>query len=60
LVLDAEGLEPAGAWEAFDGRRPPNAWHDQGPTGREIHDLARAHAQDGVYPGLHEEGEMGV
>jgi hypothetical protein len=60
LVLDAEGLEPAGAGDAVDGRCPAHTRPDQGPTGRDIHALPRAQAQDGVYPGLHEEGEMGV
>jgi hypothetical protein len=60
VVLDAEGLEPAGAGDAFDGRCPAHTRPDQGPTGRDIHALPRAQAPDGVYPGRPEEGEMGV
>jgi hypothetical protein len=58
--MDAERLQPAGAWDAFDGWRPPHTRRDKGPPWREIHDLARPHAQDGVHPGLNQEGEMGI
>lgn len=39
--MDAERVEPAGAWNTFDGKRPPHTRSDQGPTGREVHDRAR-------------------
>jgi hypothetical protein len=55
--MDAEGCEPAGAWHACDGRRPPHARPDQGPTRGDIHQLARADAAHGVHVGLDEEGE---
>jgi hypothetical protein len=58
--MEAERFKPARAWDAFDGRCPPHTRPDQGPTGRDIHDLARPHAQYGVHSGLKEEGEMGI
>jgi hypothetical protein len=42
--MDAERCEPAGSWPAVDGRRPPDPRPDQGPTGRQIHELAGADA----------------
>ncbi len=56
--MDAECFEPAGAWHACDGRRPPHARPDQGPTRGDIHHLARADAEHGVHVGLDEAGEM--
>jgi hypothetical protein len=58
--MDAERFEPAGPWHAFDGRRPPHARPDKGPTWREIHNLARADAEHGVHASLDEEGEMRI
>jgi hypothetical protein len=60
LIADAEGFGPPGPWDAFDSRRPPHARQDKRPAGREVDNLARAHAQHGVHAGLDEEGEMGV
>jgi hypothetical protein len=36
---------------AFDGRRPPPARPDKGPTRCEIHHLAGAEAEPGVHAG---------
>jgi hypothetical protein len=58
--MDAERVELAGSWNAFDGRRPPHTWPDKGPTRGEIHDLSCANAPYGVHASLDEEGEMGV
>jgi hypothetical protein len=58
--MDAEGFEPAGPWHAFDGRCAPHTRPDKGPPGREIHNLSRPHAQDGVHARLHEERQMGI
>jgi hypothetical protein len=57
--MDAQRCEPTRAWDAFDGSRPPHARLDKGPTGREVHDLARTDAPHGVHASLNEEGEMG-
>ena len=58
--MDAEGVAPAGPGHACDGRRPPHARPDKRPTRRDIHDLSRPHAQDGVHASRHEEGQVGV
>jgi hypothetical protein len=58
--MDAEGFEPAGTWDAFDGWCAPHPRPDQGPTWRTIPDLSCPHAQDGLHAGLHEQGGMGV
>jgi hypothetical protein len=60
LVMDTQRCEPTRAWNAFDRRRPPHTRLDQGPTGREVHHLARADAPHSVYAGLGEEGEMRI
>jgi hypothetical protein len=60
LVIDAEGFEPAGPGDAFDGSRPPHARPDTWPARGDIHDRSRADAEHGMHAGLDEEGEMGV
>jgi hypothetical protein len=60
LVIAADRCAPAGPWNAFDRRRPPDPRHHKGPTRREIHQLSRAHAQHGMHAGLGEEGEVGI
>jgi hypothetical protein len=57
--MDASCFEPAGAWKAFDGRRPPDPRPDPGPTGRALHHLSRADAPHGLHASLNEEGERG-
>jgi hypothetical protein len=56
--MDAQHGEPTRAWEAFERWRPSHTRLDKGATGREVHDLPRTDAQDGVYAGLDKEGEM--
>jgi hypothetical protein len=58
--MDTQRCEPTRAWDAFDRRRPPHTRLDKGPTGREVHHLARADAPHGVYAGLAEECEMSI
>jgi hypothetical protein len=60
LVIDAEGFEPAGSGDAFDGSRPPHARPDKRPARGEIHARSRADAAHGLHAGLDEEGDMGV
>jgi hypothetical protein len=57
--MATERFDPAGSWHALDSRRPPHTRLHKGPTRREIDNLTRANAQDGVYTGVDEEGEMG-
>ena len=57
MVVDAEGCEPTGPWEACDGRRPPHTRPDTRPARGAIDDLARADAEHGVHTSLDEEGE---
>jgi hypothetical protein len=58
--MDAYRCEPLGSWNAFDGRRPAHTRPDKGPTGCEIDNLSRAHAQHGMRASLVEAGEMSV
>ena len=58
--MDAQRCEPAGSWQAFDGRCPPHTRPGKGPTGREIHDLSGADAPHGVHARLDEAGKMGL
>jgi hypothetical protein len=60
LVVDTEGFEPPGPWDAFDGRRPPDTRRDKGSTRREIHDLSGTNTQHRMHAGLDELGEMGI
>ena len=60
LVVETQGFEPSGPWEAFDGRRPPHTRQDKRPTWGEIHQLSRADAEHGVHARLHEQGQMGI
>jgi hypothetical protein len=58
--MEADRFEPARSWKALDNRRPPDTWQDKRPIRRDIHHLARAHAQDRMYARLDKEGERGV
>ena len=57
LVVHPEGVEPPGPWDAVDRRRAPPPRRDQGPAGRAVDNLTRAHAQHGVHASLDEAGE---
>jgi hypothetical protein len=58
--MGAERFEPARAWEACDGRRPPHTWQDEGTTWGDIDARSRPHAPDGVHARLHEARQMGI
>jgi hypothetical protein len=58
--MDPQRCQPTRAWEAFDHWCPPRMRFDKGPTGREVHDLARADAPHGMEAGLGEEGARRV